>query len=228
MEISLSAFVPEKLVSPGHAIAYIWRSLPRVRRHGASKPQGSSERVLPWQVTMDQFICASLSHTHYWYEVGMLKAPTGQLLVVVNTVLFLTFSVLVTNPKKTTLHAAGQSRSWSAEQGKKKSKKVWQRPPPPPPPPTLLVWRKKKKKHATHLRRGATQVSVCLASYKDFFDLSARPMGVASQKFYAASVCDNNFPSLVASLFFRRCLAASTSSFLQAAMNLRPPCKLGK
>ena len=38
----------------GHAIAYRWRSLPKVRRHKASKPQGSSERVLPWQVTMDQ------------------------------------------------------------------------------------------------------------------------------------------------------------------------------
>ena len=34
--------------------------------------------------------------------------------------------------------------------------------------------------------------------------------------------CDNRFPSLVASLFWR-CLAASTSSFLHAAMNLRPP-----
>ena len=53
-----------------------WRSLPRVRRHRASKPQGSSERVLPWQVTMDQLICVSLSHTQsYWYEVGMLKVP---------------------------------------------------------------------------------------------------------------------------------------------------------
>ena len=59
----------------GHAIAYRWRSLPRVRRHRASKPQGSSERVLPWQVTMDQLIFASLSHTHYWYEVGVLKVP---------------------------------------------------------------------------------------------------------------------------------------------------------
>ena len=58
-----------------HAIAYRWRSLPRVRRHRASKPQGSSERVLPWQVTMDQLLFASLSHTHYWYEVGMLKVP---------------------------------------------------------------------------------------------------------------------------------------------------------
>ena len=28
-----------------------------------SKPQGSSKRVLPWQVTMDQSIFASLSHT---------------------------------------------------------------------------------------------------------------------------------------------------------------------
>ena len=63
--------------SSGHAIAYRWRSLPRVRRHRASKPQGSSERVLLWQVTMD-LICASLSHTHYyWYEVGMLKVPAG-------------------------------------------------------------------------------------------------------------------------------------------------------
>ena len=24
---------------------------------------------------MDQLICGSLSHIHYWYEVGMLKVP---------------------------------------------------------------------------------------------------------------------------------------------------------
>ena len=59
----------------GHAIAYRWRSLPRVCRHRASKFQGSSERVLPWQITVDQLIFFSLSHTHYWYEVGMLKVP---------------------------------------------------------------------------------------------------------------------------------------------------------
>ena len=59
----------------GHPIAYRWRSLPKVRRHRASEPQGSSERVLPWQITMDQSIFASLSHTHYWYEVGMLNVP---------------------------------------------------------------------------------------------------------------------------------------------------------
>ena len=61
----------------GHANAYRWRSLPRVRRHRVSKPQGSSERVLPWQITMDQSIFASLSHTHLWYEVGMLKVPAS-------------------------------------------------------------------------------------------------------------------------------------------------------
>ena len=40
----------------GHAVAYRWRSLPRVRRHRASKAQGGSERVLPWHITMDQTI----------------------------------------------------------------------------------------------------------------------------------------------------------------------------
>ena len=60
----------------GHATAYRWRSLPRVRRHRASKPQGSSERVLTWQVTMDQLTYVFLPHTHYyWYGVGMLKVP---------------------------------------------------------------------------------------------------------------------------------------------------------
>ena len=46
----------------GYTIAYRWRSLPRVRRHRASKPRCSSERVLPWQINMDQLIFASLSH----------------------------------------------------------------------------------------------------------------------------------------------------------------------
>ena len=44
---------------------------------------------------------------------------------------FLTFSVLVDNPKKTTSHGS-QSRSWSAEQGKKKKKKSLAALPPPP------------------------------------------------------------------------------------------------
>ena len=40
----------------GHAIAYRRCSLPRVRRHRASNSQGSSERMLPWQVTVDHLI----------------------------------------------------------------------------------------------------------------------------------------------------------------------------
>ena len=76
----------------GYAIiAYRWRSLPRVRRHRASESQGSSERVLSWQVTMDQLIFASLSHTHYWYEVGMLKVLAAVLLYGSMALLFLCF-----------------------------------------------------------------------------------------------------------------------------------------
>ena len=75
------------------------------------------------------------------YNVG--EKPT-----VILYMLFLTFSALVANPKKTILHG-GQSRSWSAEQGKKKKSGS-----APPPPRALLVRRKKKKKkkknHAAH------------------------------------------------------------------------------
>ena len=71
-------FKPPYTIGPvpsllGHVNAYRWRSLPSFCRLRASKPQGSTERVLPWQVTMDQLIYASLSHTHHWYELGMLK-----------------------------------------------------------------------------------------------------------------------------------------------------------
>ena len=34
----------------------------------------------PWQVIMDQLIYASLSHTHFWYEVGMLKVPANYII----------------------------------------------------------------------------------------------------------------------------------------------------
>ena len=91
--------------------------------------------------------------------------------------LFLTFSALVANPKKTTLHG-GQSRSWSAEQGKKEKEKVWQRPPPPPP---LRAARSEKNKnnkikklenHAAHPQ--CMCVWVCSIEHRlDFFVISA-------------------------------------------------------
>ena len=62
----------------GHAIAYRWRSLPRVRRHSASKPQGSSERVLPWQITMDQLIW-------YYSTIGSTVSCRGETNVILNT-----------------------------------------------------------------------------------------------------------------------------------------------
>ena len=87
----------------GRAIAYRWRSLPRVRRHRASKPQGSFKRVLPWQVTRDQSICASLSPTHYWYEVGMLKVPAVYVRMYSHT-----YSKSTDQPGKVTNPARGQ------------------------------------------------------------------------------------------------------------------------
>ena len=53
--------------------------------------------------------------------------------------LFLTFSVLVANPKN--YFTRGQSRSWSAEQGKENKRRSLAA--YPPLPPTLLVRRKK-------------------------------------------------------------------------------------
>ena len=64
----------------GRANAYRWRSLPTVRRYRASKPQGSSERVLPWQVVMDQLICVSLSHTTIgmkWFALRHLATQSA-------------------------------------------------------------------------------------------------------------------------------------------------------
>ena len=74
----ITTYLVRYRVSPeftGNAIAYRCRSLPRVRRRRASKPQGSSSNGSCICITMDQLICAFLSHTHYWYEVGMLKVP---------------------------------------------------------------------------------------------------------------------------------------------------------
>ena len=80
------------------------------------------------------YIYIYASYTTTMNRAGMYMSPnkkyTGTWLLLL-LLLFLTFSALVANPKKTTLHG-GQSRSWSAEQGKKEKEKVWQRTPPPP------------------------------------------------------------------------------------------------
>ena len=56
----------------GHAITYRLRSLPRVRWHRASSPQGSSSNGCCLCITMDQMLLCS-SRTHCWYTVSMFK-----------------------------------------------------------------------------------------------------------------------------------------------------------
>ena len=63
-----------------------------------------------------------------------------------NLSLFLTFSVLVVNSKKNTLHG-GQFRSWSAEQGKENKRKRLAAY-PPPPSFVLIVGLKEKSERA--------------------------------------------------------------------------------
>ena len=120
----------------GHAVAYRWRSLPRVRRHRASKPQGSSERVLPWQVTMDQIICASLSHTHYRYEflVGMLKVPAGPVFGGTSCCCFSHSRYWLPTRKKILYTVANPARGLLNRGGKNKKKSLAAHPLPPTPP----------------------------------------------------------------------------------------------
>ena len=104
---------------------------------------------------------------------------------------------------------------------RERNKKVWKR----TAPPSARAARSEKIKQKlrnTSTCLGATKVSVRLASVQEFLRLVGWANGCRFAKLYA-SVCDYNFPSLVVSLFSRRCPAASTSSFLHAAMNLRPP-----
>ena len=79
------------------ANAYRWRSLPRVRWHGpVNLKVVPNECCLVWQVTMDQLICASLSHIHYRFEVGMLKVPAVTWYIEANSITL--YSVLQVVP----------------------------------------------------------------------------------------------------------------------------------
>ena len=53
----------------GHANAYRWRSLPRIRRHRAISPQDSSSNGCCLCITTDQLMCASLytAHTYMYF-----------------------------------------------------------------------------------------------------------------------------------------------------------------
>ena len=75
----------------------------------------SSERMLPWQVTKDQLICASLSHTHYWYEVGILKVVVVVVVVVDSHIQRIVLATEETTVTKQVSHRPikRQSRLWS-------------------------------------------------------------------------------------------------------------------
>ena len=75
-----------------------------------------------------------LLRTHQYDEARVFH--TGRVVVV----LFLTFSVLVANPKKLLYTVANPARGLLNRE-KRTKEKVWQHT-PPPPPPTLLVRRK--------------------------------------------------------------------------------------
>ena len=74
----------------------------------------------------------------------------------------------------------GQSRSWSAEQGKENKIKGWQHTRPPPTTHAARSEKNKNKNDATHLQALRRSRSVS-RPYKDSFDSSTRSKGVASQ-----------------------------------------------
>ena len=139
----------------------------------------------------------------------------------------LTFSVLGTNPREFLYTVANPARVLLNMENRTKIRSLATRPPNAyrteenKQTKRNMVGTAKRTKwadgqrghHVAHLHAclGATQASVRLTLEQDSFD-----------SFYA-SVYDHNFSSLVASLFSWRSLAASTSSFLHAAINVHPP-----
>ena len=88
---------------------------------------------------------------------------------------FLTFSVLVANPKKLLYTVANPARGLLNRERRAKEK-VWQR---TPRTPHAARSEKINENHMTHLQalRRSRPVS---RPYKDFFDSATRPKGVAS------------------------------------------------
>ena len=87
--------------------------------------------------TNNDVVTADGSRNKLFYKK---KYIVNKRLVVVVVVVVSHIQRIGCQPEKTTLHG-GQSRSWSAEQGKENKRKSLAAY-PPPPPPTLLVRRK--------------------------------------------------------------------------------------
>ena len=133
-------------------------------------------------------------------------------------VLFLVFSALVANPNN--YFTPGQSRSWSTDQEKKEIEKVYQC--PPPPPRCSFGGNNQKITPRIYMRLGATQVSFRLAPAQRFLRLVDWANWCRFGRFYA-SVCDDTSPVYLPLSSSGDVSPPSISSFLHAAMNLRPP-----
>ena len=119
-------------------------------------------------------------HVHFIYIIYILYIPIqNKNMLLLSLLLFLTFSVLVANLKKTIYTVANPARGLLSRE-KRTKEKSGSIPPPTPHPPTLLVRRKIKLNHASHLQALRRSRSVS-RPYKDTFGSSTRPMGVASQ-----------------------------------------------
>ena len=130
--------------------------------------------------------------------------------------LFLTFSVLFANPKKLLGTVANPARGPMNREKRTKQKKSDRT-----PRPRCAFGEKLDKNHATHLQ-SLRRFRFISRPHKGYPSTRRLGQRCCFAKAYAF-VCDNKFPSLVAALFSCRCLVACASSFLLAAMNLRPP-----
>ena len=214
---------------------------------------------------MDQLIFASLSHTHYWYEVGMLKVPaeigitpTGKQqhqsrdlmpeqarrviwgsdpraekgVLITGSCYFLLLLLLLAFSVFAEKHLHTVANPTRGLLNKKREQKVWRRPPPPPPSaPNIQRSARTRNIETQQMARtaskdastcvDATQVSVYFATMKGSFGSSSRSIGVASQVL-RLRVRYKLFKPGCLSLSCR-CLAASTSYFLNAATDLFLP-----
>ena len=100
------------------------------------------------------------------FRSSIMNFEFSRIAMLLLLLLFLTFSVLVANPKKLLYTVANPARGLLNRE-KRTKEKVWQHT-PPPPPPTLLVRRKYIK--SRDASTGATQV-VGLASVQGYLRL---------------------------------------------------------
>ena len=137
--------------------------------------------------------------------------------------LFLTFSVLIANSKKVLYTVAIPARGLLNRGGERRRQKVWQRTPLPLPPHCSFGEKTKimRRIYMSRCYAGRRYAGFGPSCVRTRIPLTRRLGRWVSLYKIHASVCDNNFPSLVPSLFSGRCRAASSSSFLLAAINLR-------